>query len=86
MVAKNVAEVQWHQTQQAQWHEDGSVTLAFRVDGINEISWWVLSYGDQVQVISPAVLRNKVVERAKKMIENHKNFQTEPVSCDVHNL
>ncbi len=74
MVAKNVAEVQWHQTQQAQWHENGSVTINFRVDGINEISWWVQSYGDQVQVISPAALRNKVVERAKKMIENHINF------------
>jgi len=73
MVAKNVAEVQWHHTQKAQWNQDGSVTLTFRVDGINEISWWVLSYGDQVTVLSPAALRNKVIERAKKMLENHAN-------------
>lgn len=74
LVAKNVAEVQWHQTQKAEWHSDGSVTLTFRVDGINEISWWVLSYGDQVKVISPAILRNKIIERAKKMVENHTAF------------
>jgi predicted DNA-binding transcriptional regulator YafY len=71
MVAKNVSEVQWHTTQQAQWHEDGSVTLSFRVDGLGEISWWILSYGDQVKVISPVALRNKVIERVKNLIKNH---------------
>jgi predicted DNA-binding transcriptional regulator YafY len=71
MVAKNVSEVQWHTTQQAQWHEDGSVTLNFRVDGLGEISWWILSYGDQVKVVSPVALRNKVIERAKNLIKRH---------------
>jgi proteasome accessory factor B len=74
MVAKNVAEVQWHHTQRAEWHDDGSVTLTFRVDGLNEISWWVSGYGDQVKIIAPAALRNKVLERAKRTLENHKNL------------
>lgn len=74
MVAKNVAEVQWHHTQRAEWHNDGSVTLTFRVDGLNEISWWVSGYGDQVKIIAPAALRSKVLERARKMLENHTNL------------
>ncbi|MEN6384304.1 MAG: WYL domain-containing transcriptional regulator [Phycisphaerales bacterium] len=74
LVAKNVAEVQWHSTQQAQWNEDGWVTLNFRVDGLGEISWWVLGYGDQVKVLSPAALRQKVCERAKNFLKMHENI------------
>ncbi len=71
MVAQNVSEVQWHSTQLAQWHDDGSLTLNFRVDGLNEISWWILGYGDQVKVLSPAALRQKVLERAENLLKNH---------------
>jgi proteasome accessory factor B len=74
MVAKNVAEVQWHSTQQVQWNADGSVTINFRIDGLGEISWWVLGYGDQVKVLSPAGLRDKILERANNLIKNHKNI------------
>jgi len=67
-VAHNVAEVQWHSTQQAVWDGDGSVVLEFRVDGLGEISWWVLGYGDQVQVLAPEALRKRVIEAASNMI------------------
>ena len=67
-VAHNVAEVQWHGTQRTVWNADGSVTLEFRVDGINEISWWVLGYGDQVQVLAPKALRKRIIEAAENMI------------------
>jgi proteasome accessory factor B len=71
LVAHNVSEIQWHSTQQTQWNDDGSVTLNFRVDGLGEISWWVLGYGDQVLVLAPAALRKRVLERAAKIIDNH---------------
>lgn len=74
LVAHNVSEVQWHSTQQAEWNDDDSVTLSFRVDGLGEISWWVLGYGDQVQVLAPAALRKKVLERAQGIIENHRKL------------
>ncbi len=41
----------------------------FRVDGLREITWWILGYGDQAQVLAPKVLRNKVLETAKNMIK-----------------
>jgi predicted DNA-binding transcriptional regulator YafY len=67
-VAHNVAEVQWHSTQQATWNGDGSVVLEFRVDGLGEITWWILGYGDQVQVLAPETLRKRVIEAAHNMI------------------
>jgi len=66
-VAENVAEVQWHNTQKVTHNSDGSVTMEFRVDGMGEITWWILGYGDQVQVLRPKKLREKVIETAKNM-------------------
>lgn len=68
-VANNVAEVQWHSTQKVIRNSDGSATIEFRVDGLGEITWWILGYGDQVQVIAPKALRRKVLEVAKNMVE-----------------
>ena len=66
-VAENVAEVQWHSTQKVAHNSDGSVTVEFRVDGLGEITWWILGYGDQVQVLHPKRLRQKIIETAKNV-------------------
>ena len=68
-VANNVTEVQWHSTQEVTRNSDGSATMEFRVDGIGEITWWILGYGDQVQVIAPKALRKRVLETAKNMVK-----------------
>jgi predicted DNA-binding transcriptional regulator YafY len=68
-VANNVAEVQWHSTQKVTFQPDGSAIVDFRVDGLGEITWWILGYGDQVQVLAPKVLRQKVAEIAENMIK-----------------
>ncbi|MCK4786416.1 MAG: WYL domain-containing protein [Desulfobacteraceae bacterium] len=71
-IAHSVAEVQWHSTQTATFEDDGSAIIEFRVDGLNEITWWILSYGDQVEVLSPRVLRKKIVEIAEKMVKTNR--------------
>ncbi len=68
-VAENVAEVQWHATQKVCRNSDGSIVMEFRIDGLGEIFWWILGYGDQVQVLSPKTLRNRVVQAAKGIIK-----------------
>jgi len=70
-VARNVADVQWHSTQTVTYQEDGSAIIEFRVDGLNEITWWVLSYGDKVQVLAPAALRQKVIKIAENMVNQN---------------
>ncbi len=73
-VAENVAEVQWHSTQRVARNADGSATIEFRVDGLGEITWWILGYGDQVQVLAPKILRARVSEIAQNMIR---------LNCDI---
>jgi proteasome accessory factor B len=75
MVAVNVSEVQWHKSQEVRFQDDGSVIMEFRVDGLREIVWWIMGYGDQVQVLAPRKLRKQVVRKAEQMIENNKNVE-----------
>ena len=67
LVAQNVAEVHWHKTQRLAWRDDGSLDYRVTVSGLNEISWWILGYGDQAEAIEPPELRRMVAERAKRM-------------------
>lgn len=67
-VAENVTEVQWHSTQKVTRDNDGSAIVEFRIDGLREITWWILGYGDQVQIRAPKALRKRIVETAKNMI------------------
>jgi len=59
-VATNVSEVLWHKSQQHKILDDGRCEMTFTVDGINEIAWWVCGYGDQVKVLHPPELRDRV--------------------------
>ena len=67
MVAQNVAEVTWHKTQQLTFRKDGTLDFRATVSGLGEISWWVLGYGDQAEVLEPAKLRRLVADRAARM-------------------
>ena len=69
MVAQNVAEVAWHKTQQLQFNEDGTLDFRVTVSGLNEISWWILGYGDQAEVLKPAKLRRLVAQRVERTAE-----------------
>lgn len=71
-VAEDVAEVQWHHTQTVIYNDDGSATIEFRVDGLNEITWWILSFGDKVQVLAPKILRIKIAEIAQNITRNYR--------------
>jgi predicted DNA-binding transcriptional regulator YafY len=68
-VAHDVADVQWHGTQRVSFEDDGSAIVEFRVDGLNEITWWILSYGSRVQVLAPKILRQKIIEIAQKVVK-----------------
>ena len=69
LVGPNVAEVNWHKTQRLRWDEDGAVHFTATVDGLNEIVWWILGYGPEVEVLGPPELRQRVAEMAKRMLK-----------------
>lgn len=67
LVATNVSEVIWHPTQRLEPQADGSLVFHATVSGVNEISWWILGYADQAEVLRPARLRKLVADRARAM-------------------
>jgi predicted DNA-binding transcriptional regulator YafY len=69
MVARNVAEVMWHKTQRLVKRDDGSLDFHVWLSGIHEISWWILGYGDQAEVLKPARLRQMIAQRAGRLME-----------------
>ncbi|MEX0979269.1 MAG: WYL domain-containing protein [Pirellulales bacterium] len=69
MVARNVSEVVWHKTQRVVWRDDGSMDFHVRVAGVREISWWILGYGDQAEVIKPARLRQLIADHAARLVD-----------------
>lgn len=71
LVAANVAEVQWHSTQKVEWLDDGRIIFDVTVEGLDEIVWWILGYGDQVEVLQPPQLRKKLHETAVRMASRH---------------
>lgn len=70
-VAGNVAEVAWHRTQRTEWNDDGTLDFTVTVDGLSEISWWVLGYGDQAEVLEPAELRKIIAGHAARLVEQY---------------
>jgi predicted DNA-binding transcriptional regulator YafY len=71
LVAQNVAEVVWHKTQQVQPNPDGTIDFRVKVSGLGEISWWVLGYGDQAEVLQPPQLRQIIGQRAARAAKQY---------------
>lgn len=65
-VARNVAEVAWHATQQLTWCEDGTLLFEVEVDGLREIVWWILGYGKQAEALQPVELREMVKQHIRE--------------------
>jgi len=70
-VAGNVAEVNWHHSQRIEWRDDGSIDFFVRVDGLGEITWWILGYGDQVKVTAPRAVARRVAAVAGKVVAQY---------------
>ena len=61
-VAPIVTETEWHHTQQMKKHRDGSLTMTFTVDGLEEILRWILTWTGQVKIFEPIELRERFVK------------------------
>jgi predicted DNA-binding transcriptional regulator YafY len=66
--ARVVTETTWHHTQKTRHNSDGTVTLTFTVDGLDEIVRWIVGWAGRVKVVAPDELRAKVVEQHQKAI------------------
>jgi predicted DNA-binding transcriptional regulator YafY len=60
-VAQSAVSRVWQGAQQVRDHADGSVTIAFRVDDVDEVVRWAFGYGDEAWIDAPPA----AVERAR---------------------
>lgn len=69
LVAENVSGVAWHKTQRIAKRDDGSVDFYVTVSGLSEISWWILGYGKEAEVVQPEQLRKILRLHAEEMLK-----------------
>jgi predicted DNA-binding transcriptional regulator YafY len=64
-----VTETRWHKTQEVKRLPDGQAVLSFKVDGLDEILWWVLGWSGRAKVLKPEKLREMVLDKLRTAIE-----------------
>jgi predicted DNA-binding transcriptional regulator YafY len=74
-IAPLIKEVDWHPTQRIEDLPDGSILYTVTVSGTKEISFWVLSYGQEAEVLSPASLRDELAAVTEKMCQRYRKSQ-----------
>jgi predicted DNA-binding transcriptional regulator YafY len=65
-VASRVAEARWHPSQRTESRADGSLVWRAKVAGPFEIAIWILGWGDDVEVLEPPELRNRVAGQLRR--------------------
>jgi predicted DNA-binding transcriptional regulator YafY len=48
---------------------DGSMLVTATVLDTSELHWWLLGFGDQVEVLEPENIRNKIINILKSTVE-----------------
>jgi predicted DNA-binding transcriptional regulator YafY len=66
-----VQEVRWHPTQELTTLDNGCLRFRAIVSGLEEIRFWVLSWGHHATVIKPSELRHEVCQIASKLLANY---------------
>ena len=76
-IAPLIKEVDWHPTQRIENLSDGSILYTVTVSGTKEISFWILSYGQEAEVLSPESLRDELAAVAEKMYQRYRRTQSQ---------
>ena len=70
-VAHFFRESRWHSSQQITPKKDGSLLVTFTAGGLEEIAWWVLSWGKEVRVLGPPELVKLIKEQLTKSLQHY---------------
>jgi predicted DNA-binding transcriptional regulator YafY len=58
---------QHHPSEELKKEKDGSLLYSIRVNGTEEISRWILGFGEMVEVLEPEELRKDIKDKIQKM-------------------
>ena len=69
--ALRAGETRWHPSQTTTKLKDGSLKMTLEVRGLVEITPWILSWGADVEVVSPPALRKSLAATARELAANY---------------
>ena len=68
---KIVRERFWHESQKFAERKDGTLEMELRLNGLEEVQRWILSFGNCVEVLEPPELRSLIREVGKRVARRH---------------
>ena len=71
MCAGYIKEKTWHETQKLEEMDDGSVIFQAEVAGLQEIKFWLLTWGAKARVLEPEALHREICEEAKRILATY---------------
>lgn len=72
-VAAHIRERQWHPRQSIEEHPDGSVTMRFRSNQLEETLFWTMRWGPEAEILEPPELRSMAAGWLRETLENYKD-------------
>lgn len=72
-VAQRVSQIAWDPSQEIRTLKGGRIEFRARVDNLDQIVNWVLSFGDQAEVITPRTFRNLIRQKATDIAQIYSN-------------
>lgn len=72
--AQHLTETPLSEDQQLQKVADGRVRLSATVANTQQLRWWLLGFGDQVEVVAPASLRSTFAEIARRSAARYEHL------------
>lgn len=76
--ARYIREKVWHPSQTIKQGKDGALTLTLKLNSLVEIRWWILSWGEHVEVLGPAELRTSLAETAALCAKRYRRSRKVP--------
>lgn len=73
----NIASTTWHRTQKYE-KKGGEHLYSFRVDGFDEMKYWILSLGSGVEVVSPPECRAEMARLIEEMSSRYRDGSGRP--------
>ena len=70
-VAGYIKEKIWQESQEIQEQDDGSIIFEVNAEGIQEIKFWVMSWGSHALVLEPEWLREEIRTEIEAMLDRY---------------
>jgi len=65
----------WHESQEIEELDDGSIIFQAEVAGAKEIRFWIMNWGSKAEVLEPESLRDEIREEAEVVLERYKESE-----------